>query len=397
MAQRRRDDVFSTRHMDTVARKDGGGQTVNIVTYNVLSDKLLFNNPDLYPDRNGPYLNWEYRKGRLLKEILSYKADIVCLQEVEQKHFTEHFLPRLRDQGYAGVFMSRTGRKTDGCATFYRTSCFKLVGQKFVEYRKKDCHLLDRDNVAVLLLLESVSPMGSRRGSPPEMLCVANTHLLFNHNRGDVKLAQVMVLLAEVEQMATLIGPGGVHTRCPVLVAGDFNARPNSPLHQLVLRGKLNYSNLNAKEIDGEHAHVSGARDSLREIAAGRSHFLPERLGISNNCCFERAPCSVHHTLRHSMCLDSAYRHSPGENKFTTLHLRACTTVDYIFFSSQAPSPSWCETSSPVAYRRTLRLLSARQLPSQTDVRKEEALPNDVQSSDHVALQATLQFTDALH
>eukprot|EP00117_Sycon_ciliatum_P007904 scpid101975/ scgid4282/ Carbon catabolite repressor protein 4 homolog 1 len=99
MAQRRRDDVFSTRHMDTVARKDGGGQTVNIVTYNVLSDKLLFNNPDLYPDRNGPYLNWEYRKGRLLKEILSYKADIVCLQEVEQKHFTEHFLPRLRDQG----------------------------------------------------------------------------------------------------------------------------------------------------------------------------------------------------------------------------------------------------------------------------------------------------------
>eukprot|EP00117_Sycon_ciliatum_P037976 scpid50307/ scgid4282/ len=77
MAQRRRDDVFSTRHMDTVARKDGGGQTVNIVTYNVLSDKLLFNNPDLYPDRNGPYLNWEYRKGRLLKEILSYKADVM--------------------------------------------------------------------------------------------------------------------------------------------------------------------------------------------------------------------------------------------------------------------------------------------------------------------------------
>ena len=38
------------------------------------------------------------------------------------------------------------------------------------------------------------------------MFCIANTHLLFNPKAGEVKLAQVSYLLAELHKMATKPG-----------------------------------------------------------------------------------------------------------------------------------------------------------------------------------------------
>lgn len=45
--------------------------------------------------------------------------------------------------------------------------------------------LLDRDNVAIVVMLQ---PRGL---SSSHQLCVANTHLLWNPRRGDIKLAQL--------------------------------------------------------------------------------------------------------------------------------------------------------------------------------------------------------------
>ena len=85
--------------------------------------------------------------------------------------------------------MSKTGEKTDGCAIFYRPSKFTLDAQQFVEYWKPGCKVLKQDNIALLARFKTVVPPSSRKA--PELLCVACTHLLFNHNRGEIKLAQV--------------------------------------------------------------------------------------------------------------------------------------------------------------------------------------------------------------
>ena len=108
--------------------------------------------------------------------------------------------------------MARTGEKRDGCATFYRTSIFKLVGQQFVEYKKDGCQVLDRDNVALLTLFETVQPMDQKPFGPSELLCVANTHILFNHNRGDVKLAQVRLQSVPVSVACSFARPP---SNCP--------------------------------------------------------------------------------------------------------------------------------------------------------------------------------------
>jgi mRNA deadenylase 3'-5' endonuclease subunit Ccr4 len=47
--------------------------------------------------------------------------------------------------------------------------------------------------------------------SPDDKIVVANTHLLFNPRRGDIKLAQFMVLMAEIDKHAYM-GPDPSHS-----------------------------------------------------------------------------------------------------------------------------------------------------------------------------------------
>lgn len=55
--------------------------------------------------------------------------------------------------------------------------------------------MLDRDNVGIVLRL-------SPRHKQEENLVVSTTHILYNQKRHDVKLAQVHLLLAEIERVA---------------------------------------------------------------------------------------------------------------------------------------------------------------------------------------------------
>ena len=48
----------------------------SLVTYNMLSDSLLYENFYLYEDCNEDYLGWGYRKEKLLAELLGYEAEV---------------------------------------------------------------------------------------------------------------------------------------------------------------------------------------------------------------------------------------------------------------------------------------------------------------------------------
>lgn len=118
-------------------------------------------------------------------------------------------------------FFSQIPKKMagDGCSVFWRTRRFRLQRAEEVEYLVPGTRHLDRDNVGVVAVLEDLAGpreeegeggKGGKKGSRGEekgkerrrrrrLLVVANTHLLFNPRRGDVKLAQVQVLLRRLE------------------------------------------------------------------------------------------------------------------------------------------------------------------------------------------------------
>lgn len=108
----------------------------------------------------------------------------------------------------------RTGKKPDGCAICFKHSKFSLLSVNPVEFFRPNVPLLDRDNVGLVLLLQPKSPSAA---SPA--ICVANTHLLYNPRRGDIKLTQLAMLLAEISSVA--------HQKdgsfCPIDVCGHFN------------------------------------------------------------------------------------------------------------------------------------------------------------------------------
>jgi len=280
--------------------------------------------------------------------------------------------------GYQGSFKKRTRAMHDGCATFFKKSTFECEAVVPVEYFVPGVASLDRDNVAILLLLQPKYKLQSAEHTRPVKLCVANTHLLFNPRRGDVKLAQLMKLFAEIDRLAYEPCPAGPHhqNHHPVLICGDMNMEPFSHLYKFMRGGKLTLNGQPAAKLSGQERKWScGHR---RPMNAG---FLGHHAGLTDQCqyvsvCQQRCNkvrsqtddavvddlhCETPSSsdtrpegtiftqgsgvVSHKFGLDSVYthyvtvdadrgrHHRRSAREVTTCHMHANCTVDYIFYT----------------------------------------------------------------
>jgi len=225
-----------------------------ILTFNVLAD--LYASRELYHYCPSWSLTWAYRKQSLLREILSYQADILCLQEVQSDHFEDFWQPELGREGYTAVYKKKTGEvftgtsfAIDGCATFFRRDRFVLVKKYEVEFNKAALSLSEgvppaskkgalnrllKDNVALIAVLEALEPPDpdAAAAGKRQLICVANTHIHANPELKDVKLWQVHTLLKGLEKIAA-------SADIPMVVCGDFNSEPGSAAHSLLASGRV--------------------------------------------------------------------------------------------------------------------------------------------------------------
>nr|POE68918.1 carbon catabolite repressor protein 4 like 1 [Quercus suber] len=240
-------------HLDSDGRLSSSG-TFTVLSYNILSDVYATN--ELYSYCPSWALSWPYRRQNLLREIVGYRADIVCLQEVQSDHYEEFFAPELDKHGYVGLYKRKTNEvyigntnTIDGCATFFRRDRFSHVKKYEVEFNKAaqswtDSQLpsaqkktalnrLFKDNVALIVVLEAkFSNQGADNPGKRQLLCVANTHVNVHQDLKDVKLWQVHTLLKGLEKIAA-------SADIPMLVCGDFNSVPGSAPHALLAMGKV--------------------------------------------------------------------------------------------------------------------------------------------------------------
>ncbi|XP_042244634.1 protein angel homolog 1 isoform X1 [Thunnus maccoyii] len=415
-----------------------------VMSYNILAQDLLEANQDLYTHCPLEVLDWSYRCSLLLKEIERWAPDILCLQEVQENHYHEQLYPVLTQMGYTCVYKRRTGTKTDGCATCYRSSLFSEVSVIPLEFFRPDVELLNRHNVGIVLLLRPVVPQGSQVKVTGPLLCVANTHLLFNPRRGDVKLAQLAMMLAEVHRVVKSCKAKGEH--CNVILCGDFNSVPHMPLYQFITTGELYYQGLPAWMISGQE-DLSYKANCHRLFAP----LWPSCLGISDNCqyttveemnesqsqvlgtrqyshdfmlwlrycpdAYVRPPdlqqipgvtdntpdASMRnqpfvrrfgHTISHRLDLESVYKHTlpgSGNSEVTTLHSEVGATVDYIFYSPKRISPSDQRAGGDLV-NKGLKLISCLSLLSEDVLWSMKGLPNHIFPSDHLSLLAKFQL-----
>ncbi|KAI8062743.1 Endonuclease/exonuclease/phosphatase, partial [Gongronella butleri] len=256
-------------------------------------------------------IEWDYRKDLLLSEIQDLEADVACLQEVTTIHYETVFQPFMKTNGnYEGLFYPKSRSKTmdedqrqlvDGCAIFYKASRYKRINHMFVEFTQKALErpdfkeskdtynrLMLKDNIAIFVLLEDMHTK--------KRLVVTNVHVHWNEAFSDVKLVQIGIMMDELLHFIQRSG----HAALPIVMCGDYNARPGTGIHQFLLQGALN---------------------------AGHPEFLGHVYGRYTSEC-----------IRHNFKLKSSYGYI-GELDYTNYTIGFKGVLDYIFYSSNLLEP----------------------------------------------------------
>eukprot|EP01135_Chromosphaera_perkinsii_P012169 Nk52_evm7s2604 gene=Nk52_evmTU7s2604 len=227
-------------------------EVFTVFSYNILCDKYA--TTQMYGYTPTWALDWEYRRQRIIREIIAYGGDIVALQEVATDQFQDFFLPELRQHGYGGVFHPKSRARTmsqkekkdvDGCCIFYRSSRYSVVDQMTLEFGRMATavanmsdqkigedmlnRVMSKDNVGVILLLESKLTKS--------VVCVANAHVHWNPEFKDVKVIQTAMLMEEIKKMFLIkYGRGNFP---PIVICGDFNSLPDSGVYQYLSEGHI--------------------------------------------------------------------------------------------------------------------------------------------------------------
>ncbi|KAI5789427.1 Endonuclease/exonuclease/phosphatase [Pyronema domesticum] len=332
-----------------------------VVSYNILCEKYATANQ--YGYAANWTLDWQYRRERILNQLIESKADIVCLQEVDAESYDEYLVPNMANSNYDGYHQVKTrartmspseSKKVDGCATFWRSDKYTMLAKHSLNFAqiainredlKKTVDIFNRvmpkDNIATIVLLEN-RQTGSR-------LLVANVHITWDPEYRDVKLVQVAILLEEIQKQAAVwhdiksprdasLPPGPVYTetsQIPLLICGDFNSIADSGVYELLSKGA-----------------IASDHDDL----IGRSYGNLTEDGIS-----------------HPFALKSSYSHV-GELKFTNYTPGFTGVIDYIWYTANSLTVTGLLGNVDEKYLSTV-----------------PGFPNAHFPSDHILLQSEFQ------
>ncbi|MCO5590468.1 hypothetical protein L7F22_044438 [Adiantum nelumboides] len=317
-----------------------------IVSYNVLAQSYV--KSANFPHSPSPCLRWKARSKALLERLLSFRADILCLQELDE--FDSFFKGQLDSHGYSSIYVKRPGKKKDGCGIFYRRACISLMESEVIQYNdlvpqvgdssvdpnacaggassndeSRDIDRGDPNDPRVRLKRDCVGIIAAFRTfhALDRTFIIANTHIYWDPDWVDVKLAQAKHLVARVSRFQSLLS-NEIRVKIPVVICGDFNSTPG----------------------DQVYSYLTSADQSLADNAA--------TLSADQGC----------------LPLCSLYASVKEEPDFTNCTPEFTGTLDYIFFSSFD----------------TLKPVSLLEIPLAEAEDVKGGLPNYYHPSDHLPI-----------
>eukprot|EP00921_Rhytidocystis_pertsovi_P011138 GHVQ01017950.1.p1 GENE.GHVQ01017950.1~~GHVQ01017950.1.p1 ORF type:complete len:403 (-),score=51.26 GHVQ01017950.1:673-1881(-) len=254
-----------------------GGETFSLFQLNVLADRLSFKT-DNFVASDPVDLSWTQRSRLLLEEVSGWNADIVCLHEIDDDKWA-WWKESMSHLGYEGVFHSKSPEPFtsssstifDGSSIFHKTDVFAVCSTNLFRFSNTPTmppHVAQAINQqAGASMQESCTrngsvgsrlpgeqpshedernnkdasvdggdgekqPEGTGQGcivrvlqslSSDHKYIIATTHLKAKPQFESVRLSQARQLLRRVKTVVDFTG------LFPVILAGDFNAAPESP------------------------------------------------------------------------------------------------------------------------------------------------------------------------
>ncbi|KAI4347177.1 hypothetical protein L6164_008012 [Bauhinia variegata] len=366
--------VFSSQ--DFSNNKDN----IVVVSYNILGVENASKHLDLYCNIPRRFLDWDRRKRLIHEEIKNYNASILCFQEVD--HFDE-LEDLFQTDGFKGVYKARTGEANDGCAIFWKQTLYTLLHREDIEFQRFGL----RNNVAQLCVLEGANHEESESDACTlttlnKRFLVGNIHVLFNPNRGDIKLGQVRLFLDKAYKLSQEWGS------IPVIIGCDLNSVPQSAIYEFVASSKLDiqlYDRRNMSgqiEIPSQRGVFSSHNGNEASIPMSVSRRLLHKWSKEELRLATGTEGVTH--LKHHLKLRSAYigvpgnhrtRDDTGEPLATSYHSKFLGTVDYIWHTKELVPVRVVETLPIDILRRT------------------RGLPSEKWGSDHLAIVCEFAFT----
>ncbi|KAL3512255.1 hypothetical protein ACH5RR_024972 [Cinchona calisaya] len=353
---------------------------VVFMSYNILGVGNAEKHPDLYHNISPKYLDWDYRKQLLHKEIKNYKPGVLCFQEVDRFDDLDNLLKK---DGFSGVYKARTGEASDGCAIFWNNELFTLLHEESIEFQTYGL----RNNVSQLCVFKmnqtqlhtdknyQLSKFVSSRS-----FLVGNIHVLFNPSRGDIKLGQMRLFLEKAHKLSQEWG------NIPVVIAGDLNSMPQSAMYQFLTTSELDVQLHDRKQISGQICPLE--YPGFQSKSSHAVNFCTSKKLLIHRWSEDElriATGSAVSHLRHPLQISSAYvgvpgstrtRNKIGEPLATSYHSKFMGTVDYIWHTGEL---------LPVRVLDTLPI---------NRLRETGGLPSKIWGSDHLALVSELAFAD---
>ncbi|OEU14594.1 Exo_endo_phos-domain-containing protein [Fragilariopsis cylindrus CCMP1102] len=123
--------------------------TIRMCTYNILADlyvsRQLDDGATTYPHvKNYDHIKKNRRIPMIVGELLAYRSDIICLQEVDGSVYDTYLEPVLQSMGYDGYYSNKASSQREGCAMFWLRDMFDL--DKAEVFNVSDLFQSDIDN-----------------------------------------------------------------------------------------------------------------------------------------------------------------------------------------------------------------------------------------------------------
>ncbi|CAF2105974.1 unnamed protein product [Rotaria magnacalcarata] len=270
---------MNTRHKLTKDYLPIDSNNLRLVSYNILANGYASTDhaaEKLYPFCSDDYLQHDYRKALILKEILGYHADIISLQECDTSFYERELSLVLKQYGYLGDMKIKSHSVREGSAIFYRTERFTAIGShdirigeyfrdaKHLEFIRRRCslvpeintHLLERSTVLQILALE-------RREESNEVLLICNTHLYFRPYADAIRCFQTMIALERIKEIKQLYEQQ--KNNVSIIWSGDFNASLTSLAFHLLCTGFL-LTDKNHGQYNEDYAKITKKIDYKTQI-----------------------------------------------------------------------------------------------------------------------------------
>ncbi|CAJ0920094.1 unnamed protein product, partial [Mesorhabditis belari] len=344
---------------------------IRLCSYNVLCQSTAESTMYLYPHMKSAKhqwkMGWANRSKHLKTELGKLNADVFGLQEVEADKIETFYEPVFKNLGYTTFYKKKTGEFVDGCLLAFRTSRFAIKKYEEVEYFLGE--MMDRHQIGQICIVTDTQS--------GQDLCFANTHLLFNEKRGDIKLGQLAILFAGIHKLMNDYGKD-----VPVFITGDFNIQPLSPIYRFITRARVHVANLSRHELSGQIKCGSSP-------AIAKTTILPVSCGVTRHSTYASKNSLPDGEWEHPFMLASAYDHlaPDGEEAVSTYHTGS-GNPDFIFYSVDNVQ-SINDEKVEVKEMEKIQLVTRLTLPSKNFLQRTLGCwPNLYVPSDHIPLLA---------